>query len=66
LAGVSTAIAAACRRRHRLQSFVMMKTTNSVISNGGLEKFQKKICLLALAILFLFAFFNLILDAPRT
>jgi hypothetical protein len=26
----------------------------------------KKICLLAVAILFLFTFFNLILDAPRT
>ncbi len=36
------------------------------ISNGCLEKFQK-MCLLglAVAILFLFTFFNLILDAPR-
>jgi hypothetical protein len=34
------------------------------ISNGSL-KFQK-ICLLAVAILFFFKFFNLTLDAPRT
>ncbi len=36
------------------------------ISNGCLQKFQKKISLLAVAILFLFTYFNLILDAPRT
>jgi hypothetical protein len=50
-----------CRCCHRLQSFVTMKKKCNQINNGCLEKFQKK-----LAILFLFTFFNLILDAPRT
>jgi hypothetical protein len=53
-----------CRCRHRLQSFVTMKKKCNQISNGCLEKFQQ-ISLLAVAILFLFTFFNLILDAPR-
>jgi hypothetical protein len=42
----------------------MMKKQCNQISNGCLEKFQK-ISLLAVAIMFLFTFFNLILDAPR-
>jgi hypothetical protein len=41
-----------------------MKTT--VISNGCLEIFYKIITLLTVTVLFLFTFFNLILDAPRT
>ncbi len=43
----------------------MKKTVYNQISNGCLEKFQKN-SLLAVAILFLFTFFNLILDAPRS
>jgi hypothetical protein len=54
-----------CRSRHHLQSYVMMKTTVYQISNGCLEKFQN-IALLAVAILFLSTFLNLILDAPRS
>ncbi len=55
-----------CRRRHRLQSFVMIKETErcNQISNGWPEKFTK-ITLLTVTVLFLFALFNLILDAPR-
>jgi hypothetical protein len=51
-----------CRRCHSLQSFVMMKQQCNQISNGSFEKFQKN-SLLAVAILFLITFFNLILDA---
>ncbi len=36
------------------------------ISNGCLEIFKKIITLLTVTVLFLFTFFNLILDAPRT
>ncbi len=55
-----------CRCRHRLQSFSTMKK-NSVIRSAmdALRNSKKKISLLAVAILFLFTFFNLILDAPR-
>jgi hypothetical protein len=38
----------------------------TVISNGCLEIFYKIITLLTVTVLFLFTFFNLILDAPRT
>jgi hypothetical protein len=43
-----------------------MKTTLYQISNGCLEIFKKIITLLTVTVLFLFTFFNLILDAPRT
>ncbi len=50
-----------CRRRHRLQSSVMMKTTFN-----HQQWMPWEISLLAVAIIFLFTFFNLILDVPRT
>ncbi len=55
-----------CRFRHHLQSFVRMKKTVQSDLQWMPWDFQKKISLLAVAILFLFTFFNLILDAPRT
>ncbi len=54
-----------CRCRHRLQSFVTMKTTVKSDQQWMPWEIPKKICILAVAILFLFTFFNLILDAPR-
>ncbi len=64
MAGVSKTIAAVAvatafrvlywRRQHCKQ-----------ISNGRLELFKKIITLLTVTVLFLFTFFNLILDAPR-
>ncbi len=55
-----------CCRCHRLQSFVMMKTT--VLSNQQWMPWEipNKINLLAVAILFLFTFFTLIFDSPPT
>jgi hypothetical protein len=55
-----------CRSRHSLRRLVMM-TKNSV-NRSAMDALRnsKKISLLAVAILFLFTFFNLILDAPRT
>ncbi len=54
-----------CRCRHRLQSFLTMKKTVLSDQQWMPWEIQKKISLLAVAILFLFTFFNLILDAPR-
>jgi hypothetical protein len=59
LAGVSTAIAAiAVATPFRRQQC-------NQISNRCLEMFKKIITLLIVTILFLFTFFNLILDAPH-
>jgi hypothetical protein len=55
-----------CRHRYSLQSFVVMKNINVIRSAMDTLRNSKKISLLAVAILFLFTFFNLILDAPRT
>jgi hypothetical protein len=64
LAGVSKTIAAvAVATPFR----VLNDEKNSVIRSAmDALKNSKKISLLAVAILFLFTFFNLILDAPRT
>jgi hypothetical protein len=48
-----------CRCRHRLQCFAIRSAMDALRNS-------KKISLLAVAILFLFTFFTLILDAPRT
>ncbi len=55
-----------CRCRHRLQSFATMKKTVKSDQQWMPWEILKKISLLAVAILFLFTFFNLIFDAPRT
>jgi hypothetical protein len=54
-----------CRCRHRLQSFNDEKNDLIRSAMDALRN-SKKISLLAVAILFLFTFFNLILDAPRS
>ncbi len=51
------------RCRHRLQSFVTMKKTVYSDHQWMPWEIPNKISLLAVAILFLFTFFNLILDA---
>ncbi len=64
LAGVSKTIAAfALATAFRV--FYWWKQQCNQISNGCLEIFKKIITLLTLTVLFLFIFFNLILDAPR-
>ncbi len=55
-----------CRRCPSLQHFVMMKKTVYSDQQWMPWEIPNKISLLAVAILFLFTFFNLILDAPRT
>ena len=64
LAGVSKTIAAfAVATAFRV--LYWWKQQCNQISNGCLEIFKKIITLLTLTVLFLFTFFNLILDAPR-
>jgi hypothetical protein len=55
-----------CRCCHRLQSFAIMKKNSVIRSAMDALRNSKKISLLAVAILFLFTYFTLILDAPRT
>ncbi len=55
-----------CSCCHRLQSFATMKKNSVIRSAMDALRNSQKNCLLAVAILFLFTFFNLILDAPRT
>jgi hypothetical protein len=65
LAGVSKTIAAfAVATAFRV--LYWWKQQCNQISSGCLEIFKKIITLLTLTVLFLFTFFNLILDAPRT
>jgi hypothetical protein len=54
------------RHRHRFRVLYWWRQQSNQISNGWLEIFKKVITLLTVTIIFLFTFFNLILDAPRT
>ncbi len=65
LAGVSTTIAGIIVATAFRVLYWWRQQCNQ-ISNGCLEIFKKIITLLTVTILFLFTFFNLILDAPRT
>jgi hypothetical protein len=58
MAGVSTTIAA-------VAVATASEFCTDEISNGCLEIFKKITSLLIVTVLFLFTFFNLILDAPR-
>ena len=62
LAGVSKTIAAVAMA---FRVLYWWRQHCKQISNGHLEIFKKIITLLTVTVLFLFTFFNLILDAPR-